>query len=560
MIDPGSYPSRIGPQDPGCPRRAGIAWLRRLLLSSALAFQIFPAAGAEPETTPSLDSTNPPPAQPTVPAPSPDTQPAPTPSPEAQPTPAPGPEPAASTHADASLRQNAQGKTLYSFRANNLELKASLALFARANGLNVVPDPDVTGSVTLDVQDLPLEQMMEALLEANDYSWTLKNGLIRIRSSEMRMFHVDYLRLTRKGTGQSSATLASGSGGGSGSSGGSGGGGGGGGSSGGGMGGSSGSSGGAGGGGGSAVNLQQDNDVDFWKELREEISHILTAKGKETLAINMTAGIIQVQDRPGALLRLESYLNGTTAKVHRQVDIEAKLYDVVLNDQFQLGIDWTHVIKMMEGTATTYGATTVAAPLGGESIKSDAFGFIFKNKNTDVAVQALQEQGQVEIISKPRIRTLNNQTALIKVGTDRPFFRKTTTYFPGTTSTTSTAIEQDEVTTITVGTILAITPQISTNSEVTMDISPVLTSLAGVEESGTAKAPILNIKQASSIVRVPQGNTVVLGGLIENISSKTQRKVPLVGDIPLLGKIFQGQFKSKSKRELVIFVTPTIVD
>jgi hypothetical protein len=92
-----------------------------------------------------------------------------------------------------------QGRKLYSFRAADLELKAALALFARANGLNIVPDHDVTGQVTLDVQDLPLERLMQALLEAHDFSWSTEDGLIRVRARESQEYWIDYLRLSRKG-------------------------------------------------------------------------------------------------------------------------------------------------------------------------------------------------------------------------------------------------------------------------------------------------------------------------------------------------------------------------
>lgn len=485
--------------------------------------------------------------------------------------PPPADAPPVADAVNPSIQQHGAGKTLYSFKATDLELKAALALFARANNLNIVPDQDVTGQVTVDIKDLPLEQMMQALLDAHDYSWSERNGLIRVRSYETRTFHVDYLRLQRTGSGQSSATLASGTGGGGGGggmggamggggmSGGGGGGGGMGGAMGGGMGGGMG---GSGGGGGSAINLSQENAIDFWKELKEEITSLLSAKGKDNLAINMTAGVIQITDRPAALKRVEEYLKSLEGSVQRQVDIEAKLYDVTLGDQFQLGVDWQHAIEMYSGYAVMAGSPSVVAPAGGVALKDAAFSLVFSNANTKVMLQALQEQGEVKVISKPRIRTLNNQTALIKVGTETPFFSKSATYLPGyNTVGGTTTIEQDTVTSITVGTILAITPQISSNNWITLDISPVLTSLVDtkISPSRNTTAPVLDIKQASTLVRVLEGNTVVLGGLIQDSHAKTLRKIPLVGDIPVLGLLFQGKFDAKQKKELVIFITPTIV-
>jgi MSHA type pilus biogenesis protein MshL len=469
------------------------------------------------------------------------------------------------------IERHAKGKILYSFRATDLDLKAALALFARANGLNIVPDPDVTGQITLDVRDLPLEQIMIALLDAHDFAWTEEKGLIRVRAYETRLFTIDYLRLTRKGTGQSSAMLASNSGSGSGAGGtggggmggAGGGGGGGGGMGGGGMGGGGmGGAGGAGGGNASAVNLSQDNSVEFWKELKEELTKILTQKGKDSLAINMTAGIIQVTDRPAALRRLGEYIDSLQGNVQRQVDIEAKLYDVTLNDQFQFGINWARVASDAGNAALFSGSPMIAgsSAAGGYSLKESAFTFLFTNKNTRVLLEALQVQGEVRVISKPRVRTLNNQTALIKVGTEQPFFSHSTTYLPGVSGTGTTTLDQDVVTTITVGTILAITPQVSSNNWITLDVSPVLTSLTGTAEtrSGTT-APILDIKQASTLVRVQDGNTVVMGGLIQDEHAKVVRKIPLLADIPVFGKLFQGKVDIKAKKELVMFITPTII-
>jgi MSHA type pilus biogenesis protein MshL len=489
-------------------------------------------------------------------------------------------------------------KTLYSFQAADLDLKSALAAFARANNLNIVPDNDVAGTVTLDVRDLPLNQIMRALLEANDCVWNMDGGLIRVHTSETRTFSVDYLRLSRKGIGFSSAVLASGSSGG-GAGGGSGGGmssGGGGGASGGGLGGGTGGTAGAGGGsvsvGGSSINLTADNPIDFWKELKTEMEFLLTETGRHNLAVNMTAGIVQVTDRPSALKRVDEYLKGVERNIHRQVDLEAKIYDVTLNDQFQFGIDWVHVAEAYGG-AMAFGGATLPVANGGANLADSAIGglnrlpiignalstqpgnnlssLVFTNFNTAAAINALSQQGNVEVVSKPRIRTLNNQTAMIKVGEDKPFFNASSALLQ--TSAGTTAVPQTTVSSVTIGTILSLTPQISDDEWVSLDISPVLTSLlAVVPFSGTggstggssggntsATAPDLDAKQASTIVRVHDGNTVVIGGLIQTSQARNDTKIPVLGDIPLVGKLFTGTFRFKQKKELVIFVTPHIV-
>jgi MSHA biogenesis protein MshL len=458
------------------------------------------------------------------------------------------------------ISQELKERKLYSFRAENLDLKAALAIFARANHLNIVPDPEVTGQVTLDLADLPLARVLQALLEAHDYSWSEEDGLVRVHATATQIFSVDYLRLSRTGVGASAATISSSS---SGTSGG-----------------LSGNmaagpnglaaNGPAGGGlmsgtgagmNGSMINLTQANPVDFWKELELELDKILTPAGKTTMAINRTAGLIQITDRPSALKKVERYLAGLDTSIQRQVEIEAKLYDVTLNNQFQLGLDWQHIVDMYGGQMSLIGTPTVVSPAGAAQLKQTALALAFNNKNTSVILTALKEQGDVSVISQPRLRTLNNQTAMIKVGTDTPFFSQNTFFLPSSTvGGTATPVTQDQYQLITIGTIVSITPQISTNGYITMDISPVITSLVDTKVGpNKTTAPVIDIKQTSTIVRVASNNTVVIGGLVQNSHSKTLRRIPIVGDIPLLGLAFQGRFDSKQKKELVILLTPTII-
>jgi type II secretory pathway component GspD/PulD (secretin) len=164
------------------------------------------------------------------------------------------------------------------------------------------------------------------------------------------------------------------------------------------------------------------------------------------------------------------------------------------------------------------------------------------------------------VVSQPRLRTLNNQAALIKVGTDKPFFRHTSTTISGSTSPVTT--DNVDVQSITIGTVLALTPQISEDGWITMDISPVITRLVNTVSSGgdnPSTAPEVDIKQTSSLVRIRDNSTVILGGLIQNEHNRTERRVPILGDIPILGLPFRGIYDNKRRTELVIFITPTIV-
>ncbi|MCC6235444.1 MAG: secretin N-terminal domain-containing protein, partial [Verrucomicrobiales bacterium] len=458
---------------------------------------------------------------------------------------------------DAATPPPGDGR-LYSFSAKDLDIRDALALFARTHDLNVVPDPDVTGSVSVEFKNLALDRAMEAILGSFGYYAEVAGGLIRIRNLRTEFFTIDYLRLIRSGNGSTTANITSGSGSGLGGASG--------GSPSSSPGGSPGSSGGGGGSGDStSVSINKSDSVDFWSEIETQLKTLLSGAGK--LAINRVAGTIMVTDQKANVDRISDYLRHVKKTLHRQVDLEAQIFEVVLNDEFHFGVDWQNVMAKLEGAALTSGglgtgipssSLMVNNPIGGNTPGQPALSLAISKGDSKVVVDALREMGNLEVVSQPRIRTLNNQAALIKVGTDKPFFRKSTVV---TTSNGASQTQTDvEVSTITIGTILSLTPQISDDGWITMDISPVITRLVatatGPDES---TAPEVDIKQASSLVRIPQGSTVVIGGLIQNEHSKTVRKVPVLGDIPILGYPFRGVYDNTRKTELVIFITPTIV-
>jgi MSHA biogenesis protein MshL len=445
------------------------------------------------------------------------------------------------------------GDRTYTFSAKGLDLKDALALFAKTFNLNILPDPDINGSVTVDLKDLPLDKVMDALLEVHGYYAEYDKGLIRVKNLASESFTIDYLRLVRTGTGSSAANISSAS-----SSGGSGS--------------SSGSSGGAssgasGGADGAGATISQTDTIKFWEELDEQMKTLVSDKGK--FVINRTAGQIFVTDQRASLDRIRTFLSTIRTTLHRQVDIEARIFEVVLNDEFHLGVDWQNIMgKVGEYYINSGGGTTliptsrliVDSPIGGNSPGAPALSLAMGRNQARAVVDALKEMGTLRIVSQPRIRTLNNQAAMIKVGLDKPFFRQTTE----TTATTGAPIQSStvEVQIVTIGTILSLTPQISEDGYINLDVSPIITRLVQTAHSADGKttAPEVDIKQTSSIIRTRSGSTVVIGGLIQDENYSTVRKVPLLGDIPILGRLMTGKYDNKKKTELVIFLTPTVVD
>ncbi len=409
---------------------------------------------------------------------------------------------------------------LFSFRAEAMALADALRLFSRVNSLNIVVGPDVQGDVTVDFQGLSLERAMAALLDAHGFYWEKEDDLILVRRMETRTFALDYIRLERSGTGRNKAQVTSGSGGGQDAG---------------------------------EVTLSQQDQIKFWEELEGQIKALLSSDGR--FVVNRLSGTIQVTDLRRRVKDVAAFLSSVRESLYRQVEIQARIYEVTLRDDYSLGLDWNRInFDGSSGTITM--ANLITAPIGGFTAKAATAAVSFAQGSFDGVIQALQEQGDVKVLSQPRLLTLNNQPALIKVGTDQSFFSSTVTQ--GTAGSGNIVTEQ--IRTVTSGLVLSVTPQISKDGWIMMDVSPIITRLTDtVTSANGSTAPVIDVKQSGGLVRVRNGEMVIIGGLIQEQVSNTERKVPLLGDIPYLGRLFKGTYQAKTKTELVIFLIPRII-
>jgi len=440
----------------------------------------------------------------------------------------------------------------YSFTAKNLPVQDALALFARLNQLNIVPDPEVEGAVTVDFRGLTLEKAMEAILESLGCYAEAEGGLIRVRGLQTRVFTVDYLRLKRTGkttmeTDLSSGnnTTASGGGGGSGSTG--------------------------------TVSVDSSDEVDVWKDMASQIQALLSSKGK--VAVNSLAGTVIVSDTRRNVERVGAYIEILSSRLNRQVDLDVRVLDVEFLDDREFAIDWQQVVKQVGNTTLTASAlltpvgipATVFPGLGGANIPS----LSISNTTIDLIIKAIEDQAKVRVASQPRVRSMNHQTAIIKVVREDPFFTSQSNVLQSQSGNAQG--NNVQVNSVETGTVLSITPQISDDQKITLDILPSVTTLTGTDsfvqpltitnaagdptavQSTNATAPRLRSKQASTVVRVNDRDTVVMGGFIEDQVNQVRKKVPVLGDIPLLGTLFTGMADAKTRREMVFLVSPTIV-
>jgi MSHA type pilus biogenesis protein MshL len=307
--------------------------------------------------------------------------------------------------------------------------------------------------------------------------------------------------------------------------------------------------------------------------MEAQIKTLLSSQGK--VAVNSLAGTIIVTDRKKNLDQVGGYISILSNRLNRQVDLDVRVLDVEFLDDREFAIDWNQVVKQVGNTTLTAAAiltpvgipTTVFPGLTGGNIPN----LSISNNMIDLIIKAIEDQGKVRVASQPRVRSMNHQTSIIKVVRQDPFFTSQSNVLQSQSGNAQG--NNVQVNSVETGTVLAITPQISDDERITLDILPSVTTLAGVESfvqqvaltnnttvaTTNATAPRLRAKQASAVVRVSDRDTVVMGGFIEEQVNQIRKKIPVLGDIPLMGTLFTGMADAKARKELVFLVSPTIV-
>ena len=261
--------------------------------------------------------------------------------------------------------------------------------------------------------------------------------------------------------------------------------------------------------------------------------------------------MIVVKDYPSVLLQVAEYLEAIEGSVQRQVFIQAKIVEVTLNDDYKLGINWGNVSPF---TLTHAGGTSLA-----QTVLGGAADFTYGLAKTDfsIVVDALSKQGQVSVLSSPKIATLNNQRAVIKVGTEDIFFVPEVT----AATTTSAATTEYIPTAITIGIVLDVVPQINPNGQIMMSINTSITEQSGSRTSpdGINVVPVLDVRESNNVVLAQHGQTIVIGGLMKTKKEVDENSLPFFGALPYVGKLFHWDQETEAKTELVIMLTPEIM-
>jgi len=276
------------------------------------------------------------------------------------------------------------------------------------------------------------------------------------------------------------------------------------------------------------------------------------------LIVNPVAGQITVTAMPSRLDQIGDFIKGFEASIQRQVLIEAKIVEVNLDQSYEFGIDWNVVSTGSSARLKAANLSPGAGKLGAN------IGFTLSNGANEIAgvLTALSSQGNVRVLSSPRVSALNNQRAVFDVTTGEIVFVTNKQFVVGTSGNT-TVTETVTPTQVNVGIVLDVLPQIGSDNTVTMNIRPVVTSVARTATftsgGSTYSAPVVDTRETDTMARLRGGETIIIGGLMQNRHEKVKSGVPVLRSIPLIGRLFTRTVEVERKAELVIFLTPTII-
>lgn len=488
---------------------------------------------------------------------------------------------------------------------NNVPVQQFFNSIVAGTRYNMLINPEVTGNITANLKDVTLVEALDAVRELYGYDYKIEGTRIYIRPLTMqtKMFKVNYLTGIRKGASSlrvSSTSVANAGTSNSGSQNNSGnnnsnnnsgnndnsG--------------NNGNNGNQPGGSQSqrdAANVQTSSNSDFWLELKTALEALIeTGKDGRSVTISPQSGVIVIRAMPDELRNVDQYLRATQLSVERQVILEAKILEVELNSNFQSGINWAAFGKLSTNSRISAGlvqpgtsltplgvsasgslssggaAGTVAVPGSSIGAVSDAvgslFGLAFQTSNFAALISFLEGQGTVHVLSSPRIATLNNQKALLKIGTDEFFVTgiSTTTTTTGTGSgiTTPTLTLQPFFS----GVVLDVTPQIDDHGNIILHVHPSVSQVSTINKGvnlgtlGNFSLPLAAsaTSEMDSMVRGQDGQVVAIGGLMRQATTSDRSGVPGASDLPVVGALFRATGEVIQKRELVVLIKPTIVE
>jgi general secretion pathway protein D len=298
--------------------------------------------------------------------------------------------------------------------------------------------------------------------------------------------------------------------------------------------------------------VKTDYSFDFWENLKANIVQVLknvNSDYKDPI-IDKNSGLVTVTGNKNQIEEVQKYINDLNSRLHKEVLIDVKIYSVTLSKSHQTGINWSNL---------SFSLANKSVPI----TASNVFGAnaVFKQATFNVSglLNFLAQNGNVSSISNPKIVTLNNQKALIKVG-DTVYYKYASQVTSDANGNPSTEYTIDSKF---VGVLLDITPQISDNGEIILNINPRISAFKDITQLSNPSRdmpPDTQDNSMISVVKLKNNNTLVLGGLITDDRSLQVNGVPVLKEIPVIKYLFSSKSEISTKKELVFIITPHIID
>ena len=411
----------------------------------------------------------------------------------------------------------------------------------------IVKDPEASVVLSqklqgINIKDMSLYEVFDLLLKENNLNYEYKKNLLKVTALLTKTYKLDYITSVRQGTATLNASVSTTP---------------------------------TEQGADRNTNDKTDNEIkvteqfDFWKTLDVEIKAVLN-NGIEKFVtkdpiINQQAGLITITGTKQQLDRVENYLDDLEKRLHKQVLIDVSIISVALTNEESTGIDWSkfqlNINTNSDGTSNNTPSTATFRNDVTDSVNTFTKNISIVNSlnfSMEGVLNFLKTKGNTKIISNPKVITMNNQQALITIG-DNINYQTT-----DTTTTDTTTAEDTQNYSIFIGVLLNLLPEISENDEIMLRINPSLSSFKYSDDDVRQVdprriAPDTTEKKLSTVVQVNSGDTIILGGLIENRKGRENSSVPVLSELPILGAAFRSSVDTTTTSELIFIITPRII-
>lgn len=422
--------------------------------------------------------------------------------------------------------------------ASNLPANELLFALARDARLNLDIDPSITDKVSINAIDQTLPQILKRVSRQASLRYYLDgpNLIVELDRPFTRIYKIDYLNMARET--KSSVTIATQI-----------------------------ASGGEGGNSGnSTTSVSNEASNNFWATLEANIAALATdAQFTGSVISNRESGVISVRATSSAHSQIQRFVDQVIHSARKQVLIEATVVEVTLNDDFQAGVDWSRIAS---GDGWSLQQSLLGGVLGTTPFLSATYADSNADRNITAAIKALDSFGDVSVMSSPKIMALNNQTSILKVADNKIYFEIDATSTADQNGNVTTSFSSN-LKTVPVGFVMNVTPFITADNEIILNIRPTLTRILGfvndpnpsLATAGVVSSvPEIQIREMESVLRVADGHTAVIGGLMQDTAGKTSSGLPGLHDSNGFGFLFGTKSRELDKTELVIFLRPRIID